>query len=184
MTGYASLMISIHRSFSAQFESDSKVIKPKKNYIVAISYTPRREGLCEAALELIFHDCGRDVDFLVKRTMSGRAKGLTGGPIHDQNGSASAPRFRPTNTWGDDRSSDSSDEEEEFLDSDETGISVLGEDELDFGIVERKRPNGPFATQSASLTIKLADGFPSVTFLNERIKTLDGSDSGYAQSFL
>jgi hypothetical protein len=177
-------MISIHRYFSAQFEGESKVIRLQRRYIVAVSYTPRREGLCEAALELIFHDHRRNVDFVVKRTLSGWAKGLTGGPIHGQNGSASVPRFRPTNNRGDDHSSASSDEEEEFLDSDETGISVPGEDELDFGIVERKRPNGPFATQSASLTIKLADGFPSVTFLNERIKTLDGSDSGYVQGLL
>jgi hypothetical protein len=175
-------VISIHRSFSARLEGDSKLIKPKNRYIVAVSYTPRREGLCEAALELIFHDHGRKVDFVVKRTLSGWAKGLTGGPIHGQNGSASVPRSRPINNWGDDHSSVSSDEEEEYLDSDETGISVSGEDELNFGIVERKRPNGPFATQSASLTIKLEDGFPSVTFLNERIRTLDGSDSGYVQS--
>ena len=175
-------MIFIHRSFSARLEGDSKIIKPKRTYIVVVSYTPRREGLCEAALELIFHDHGHNVDFVVKRTLSGWARGLTGRQIHGQNGSASALRSRPTNNWGDDHSSVSSDDEEEFLDGDETGISVSGEDDLDFGIVERKRPNGPFATLSASLTIKLADSFPSVTFLNERIKTSDGSDSGYVHS--
>jgi hypothetical protein len=145
---------------------------------VAVSYAPRREGLCEATLDLRFHDHRHNVDFVVKRTLSGWAKGRTSGQFHRQNGSASALRSQPINSWGDDHASVSSDEEEEFLDSDETGISVSGEDELDFGIVERKRPSGPFETLSDSLTIKLADGFPNVTFLNERIKTLDGSDSG------
>lgn len=149
---------------------------------MAVSYTPRQEGLCEATVELIFHDHGRNVDFVVNRTISGWAKGRTDGHVRRQNGSESARRSQPVDNWGDDHASVSSDEEEEFLDSHETGISVSDEDGLDFDIVERKRANGPFATASASLTIKLAEGFPSVTFLNERIKTLDGSDSGWVQT--
>ena len=74
------------------------------------------------------------------------------------------------------------------MDSDETGVYVLpqgeGGPDLDFGIVERKRPNGPFSTPSDSITIKLADGFPAVTFLNERIKTLDGSEPGCVQALI
>jgi hypothetical protein len=76
-----------------------------------------------------------------------------------------------------DRSNFSSDDDEEvgeeLLD---TGISVSNE-ELNFGIVERRPPNGPFATSTSSLTIKLADGFTAVNFLEERIRTSDGSDS-------
>ena len=65
---------------------------------------------------------------------------------------------------------------EELLDSDGTGISVSHARGLDFGIVERKRPNGPFATPSSLLTIKHEDGFPAVNFAKERTRTLDGSD--------
>ncbi len=90
------------------------------------------------------------------------------------------------NNWGDDHASVSTDtdEEEEFLDSDDTGVYVSHEEGLDVGIVERKRPNGPFATVSTSITIRLADGFPPVTFLKERIRTLDRSDSGWVQTIL
>jgi len=68
------------------------------------------------------------------------------------------------------------DEEEIFLDSAGTGISISHEDGLDFGIVERKRPNGPFATPSSLLTIELAAGFPSATFVKEKTRILRGGD--------
>lgn len=155
---------------------------------MAVSYTPRQEGLCEAALELIFHDHRRNVDFVITRTLSGWAKRRISEQEHRQNGSARVLRPHPMNDRGDDHASVSTEEEEEFLDSDETGVYVLpvAEDgpDLDFGIVERKRPNGPFATPSVSITIKLVDDFPAVTFLNERIRTLDGSDSGCVQALI
>lgn len=66
--------------------------------------------------------------------------------------------------------------DEEFLDCDGTGISVSHADGLDFGIVERKRPNGPFATPSSLLTIKHEDDFPAVRFIKGRIKATDRSD--------
>jgi hypothetical protein len=66
--------------------------------------------------------------------------------------------------------------DEEFLDCDGTGISVSHTDGLDFGIVERKRPNGPFATPSSLLTIKHEDDFPAVKFVEGRTKAADGSD--------
>ena len=179
----------MHRSFSAQLEGNSKIIKPGKRYIMSVSYAPRREGPCEAALELTFHDHRRNVDFVITRTLSGWAKRRISEQEHRQNGSARVLPSRPTTDWGDDHASVITEEEEEFLDSDETGVYVLpvdkdGIDGLDFGIVERKRPNGPFATPSDPITIKLADGFPPVTFLNERIKTLDGSDPGCVQGLL
>jgi hypothetical protein len=139
---------------------------------------PQREGLCEAALELKFHDHKRKVDFVIKRTLSGWARRPTNGQGRRQIGSARALQSRPINGRRGNRSSVSSDDEEEvgeeLLD---TGISVSDEEGLDFGIVERRRSNGPFATPNSSLTIKLADGFPAVTFLEERIRTSDGSDS-------
>lgn len=168
----------MHRSFSAQLEGSSKVIKPGKRYIVTVSYTPRRDGPCEAALELIFHDHRRKLDFSVRRTLSGWARRRANGQDHNQNGSTRVLRSQPINNRDDDDSGVSTDEEEEYLDSDDTGMYVTDEDGLDMGIVERRRPNGPFATASASIVIRLLDGFPPVTFLNERIKTSDGSDSG------
>jgi hypothetical protein len=66
--------------------------------------------------------------------------------------------------------------DEEFLDCDGTGISVSHADGLDFGIVERKRPNGPFVTPSSLLIIKHEDDFPAVKFIEGRTKTTDGSD--------
>jgi helicase MOV-10 len=68
------------------------------------------------------------------------------------------------------------DEKEEFMDSDGTGISVSHEDGLDFGIVERKRTNGPFATPSRLLIIERAYDYPAVTFVKEKTGTSDGSD--------
>jgi len=62
------------------------------------------------------------------------------------------------------------------MDSDGTGISVSHEDGLDFGIVERKRPNGPFATPSRLLIIEHAYDYPAVTFVKEKTGTSDGSD--------
>ncbi|KAI9452272.1 hypothetical protein F5148DRAFT_514946 [Russula earlei] len=170
-------------SFSARLEGDFTTIKPKERHIVALSFTPRREGLCEATLELTFHNHNRKTDFVVKRTLNGWTKRLTSGQGHQQNGTAPALRPQPIDNLGDDDASDASDEDEELWDSEGTGISVSNEDGLDFAIVERKRPNGPFATPESSLTIKLEDGFPAATFLNERIKTLDGSDSCFVATF-
>jgi hypothetical protein len=122
---------------------------------------PRQEGPCEAALELKFRDNKRKVDFVIKRTLSGWAK-------------------RPTNRqgrWADDHPSVSSDDDEEEGEELLAGISVSNEEGLYVGMVERKRRNGPFATAKSSLTIKLADSFPAVTFLEERIGTSDESDS-------
>jgi hypothetical protein len=132
---------------------------------------PQREGLCEAVLELTFCDHKRKADFVIRRTLSGQAKepavrqGLlqivyapnTGShPIKDR--VDDDPRILV---------------DEESLDCDGTGISVSHADGLDFGIVERKRSNGPFAAPSAALTIKHDDDFPAVRFVEGRTK---GSD--------
>jgi len=118
------------------------------------------------------------MDFVIRRTLSGWAKRPTNELGRQQNGFARASRSRHINRRGVHSSVSTDDEEEgeELLDS---GISVSDEEGLDAGIVERRRPNGPFATATASLTIKLAAGFPAVTFLEERIRTPDGSDPGY-----
>jgi len=145
---------------------------------VTVFFTPWREGRCEAALELKFRDYKHKVDFVIRRTLSGWAKRPTNGQGLQQIGPARALQSRPINGSGGDHSSVSTgDEEEDAEELLDTGISVSGEEGLNVGIVERRRRNGAFATTTSSLTIKLADGFPDVTFLEEKIRTSDGSDS-------
>lgn len=144
---------------------------------------PQEEGRYEATLELKFHDHMRKTNFVIKRTLSGWAKRPTNELGREPNGFVRALRSRPINRQGVHSNVSTDDEEEggEFL---ATGISVSDEEGLYVGIVERRRPNGPFATATASLTIKLAAGFPAVTFLEERIGTSDGSDPGCVQTIL
>jgi len=169
-----SLIFSTHSWFSARFEGDSQWIKYNHQNIVTVRFTPQREGLCEAALELIFRDHKHGADFVIKRTLSGRAKQ----PVSRQE--LLLLEYTPNTTSQpiNDRVDDDSRilVDEEFLDCGGTGISVSHADGLDFGIVERKRPNGPFATPSSLLTIKHEDDFPLVKFIEGRTKATDGSD--------
>ncbi|KAI0253344.1 hypothetical protein BJV78DRAFT_1193695 [Lactifluus subvellereus] len=160
-------------SFSAQLEGGPKRIKHKRNCTVTVSFTPQREGFCEAVLELKFVDAKHNVDFVIERTLRGVAKQPTGDRRHHQ-------ESLPTNHRAHDNPGFSSGEGEELLDSDDTGISVSGEnDGLDFGIVERMSLDGPFATPTFSLTIKNAEGFPAVTLVEERVTTLYGRDFSF-----
>ena len=160
--GRPSLILLVHSIFSAQFEGESNKITPKGRHILNISFMPRQEGLSGAALELKFHDHKRKMDFVIMRTLSGWAK----------------------NGWGGDRSNVSMDvEDEEGEELSDTGISVSDEEGLNVGIVERRRPDGLFATATSLLSIKLADSFPAVTFLEEKISKLDRSDSAYVKTF-
>ena len=157
----------MHSWFSARLEGDLKWIEHNRQRIVTIRFAPRREGFCEATLELTFCDDNRKADFVIKRTLLGQAKQRIGGQRHwhRENVSAHIPGTRPTNVWVDSDAGVFVDEEDELLDSDGTGISVSHEDGLDFPVVERKRRNGPFKTPSSVLTIGLADGFPAVAFV-------------------
>jgi hypothetical protein len=141
---------------------------------VAVCFMPQREGpcQCQAVLELTFCDHKRKADFIIKRTLSGQAKepafpsrqGLL--QIEHAPNTASQPM--------DDRVDDDAKIlVDESFDCSGIGISVSHADGLDFGIVERKRPNGPFATPSYLLTIKQEDDFPAVRFVDGRTK---GSD--------
>jgi hypothetical protein len=65
---------------------------------------------------------------------------------------------------GDHSSVSTDDEEEEEEELSDTGISVSDEEGLNVGIVERRRPNGPFATATFSLSIKVDRGFPGCDF--------------------
>lgn len=138
---------------------------------------PRQEGRCEAVLELKFRDHKRKKDFLIRRTLRGWAKRPANEQGRQRTGFAGTLRSQPPNRQGV-HSSVSTDDEEEGEEFSDTGIFVSNEEGLDVGIVERRRPNGPFSTATASFTIGLAAGFPAVTFLEERIRTSDGSDPG------
>ena len=166
----------IHSSFSARLEGDSKVVKPNQCRLINVSFTPRQRGVYEAVLELTFYDHERSAEFVVKRILTGLAIQSSGGKGHHQNESARNPGSQSINDCADDHTKVPAYDDGELLDSDGTGITVSHAHGLDFGIVERKRPNGPFATPSSVLTIKHADGFPAVTFVKERTRTLDGSD--------
>jgi hypothetical protein len=159
--------------FSAQIEGDSKWIKQNRPRIINVWFAPRNEGFYVATLELTFCDNRQKADFVIKRTLRGWAKqstGVQGRQIESAGNSGS----QSTNDFTDEHAAVSVDEEE-LLDSDGTGISVSHGDALDFGIVERKRANGPFATPSSLLTVELADGFPAVILVKEKISTLDGT---------
>jgi hypothetical protein len=167
----------IRRSFSAQLVGDSTIIKPKEWRVVAVSFTPRQGGLCEAVLDLTFHDHKRKADFVIKRTLTGWANRPPGARGHHQKKSTPNPGCQSINDGVNDHHTEILvDEEEDFLDSDGTGISVSHEGGLYFGIVERKRSNGPFATPSSLLAIELAAGFPGVTFMKKKTRMLNGSD--------
>ena len=133
-------------------------IKPNRQRTVTVSFTPLRDGLYNAVLELAFYDRKREAEFVIERTLRGVARSLL------------------SNNWADDNEDLSSEEGEVFPDSDGTGISVGDEDGLDIGLVERKQPDGPFDTLTSSLNIRNAEGFPSVIFLKARIKTIDESE--------
>lgn len=169
-----SLIYSTYSWFSTRFEGDSQWIKYDHQNTVTVRFTPQREGLCEAVLELIFCDHKHEVDFVIKRSLSGRAKQPASrqGPLILEYAPNTASQ--PINDRVDDGPRILVDEE--FLDCDGTGISVSHADGLDFGIIERKRPNGPFAIPSSLLTIKHEDDFPAVKFIKGRTKATDGSD--------
>ena len=158
------------------------IIKPKEMRRVSVSFTPRQGGPYEAVLQLTFHDHKRKADFVVERALTGWAERALGRQGHYPDEPALNAGSLPINDEDNDHGGLSVDEEEEYLESDGTGISVSHEDGLDFGMIERKGPNGPFATPSSLLTIELAAGFPSVTFVKEKTRTLDGSDSEYVIS--
>ncbi|KAH9959445.1 hypothetical protein BC827DRAFT_504626 [Russula dissimulans] len=153
--------------------------------IVTVCFTPQQEGFYEATLELTLCNHRHKADFVIKRTLSGRAEHCTDG---DDDGQQQTERALSSSSQSiNDRTDDHATtftDNEEYLDSDGTGISVSHEDGLlDFGIVELKRPKGLFATPSASLTIQLADGFPAVTLIEERFRSSDGSNLDFVAIF-
>ena len=158
------------------------LIKFNQPNTVTVCFTPHREGLYEAVLELDFCDHKHKADFTIKRTLSGRTTQVVLGQAkqsareqgHLQIEYKPNTCSQPANDQVD--NGIPAEELEELSDNDDTGISVSNADGLDFGIVERLRRNGPFATSSSFLSIKNKDNFPAVVFIRGRIKTSDGSD--------
>ena len=173
LAGGGPTLISLIHRFSARLEGDSKWIKHNRQRKIIVCFAPQQAGLHEAILELTLCDQSCGVDFVVKRSLVGRAAQRTSGQGDKRTVSTHKTDSQPIN---DDYTRVPAYEEVGLLDSDGTGISVSHAHGLDFGIVERKRPNGPFATPSSVLTIKHSDGFPAVTFAKEHTRTLDGSD--------
>jgi len=170
-----SLSFLIHR-FSARLEGDYKWSKNNPQRKVIVCFMPQREGACEAILEVILFDHTSQEDIVVKRTLRGLATQSTRVQEREKNESSHSTGSEPINGQVDGHTLVPAFKEEELLDSDGTGISVSHARGLDLGIVERKRLYGPFPSPSAFLTIKHADGFPAVTFVKEKTRTLDGSD--------
>jgi hypothetical protein len=169
-----SLIFSTNSWFFARLEGDSQWIKYNHQNTVTVRFKPQREGLCEAVLELIFCDHKHNADFVVKRKLIGRAKQPAGVQRLLRLEYTPNTARQPINDRVDADSRIPVDEK--FLDCDGTGISVSHANGLDFGIVERKRTNGPFATPSSVLTIKHEGDFPPVKFIKGRTKAIDGSD--------
>ena len=151
-----------------RLEGDSKRIKQKCERKVAVCFMPQREGRCEVVLELTFCDHKRKADFVIRRTLSGQAKKPALRQELPQIEYAPNTASQPINNRVDDDPRIFVDEES--LDCDGTGISVSHADGLDFGIVERKDPNGPFATPSAILNIKHENDFTTAIFVERRTK--------------
>ena len=180
-TELAHLSVSCNR-FSAQLEGDSRWIKVEQHRRLTVSFTPQREGLYEAILELTFFDHSRQVNFEVKRMLSGSTTRAVSKQDAEKNKSTNSTVSQPINGYLDGLNRLPAFKEEDLMDSDGTGLSVSHARGLDFGIVERKRPDGPFPTPSSLLIIKHADGFPAVTFVKEKTRTLDGSDPEWVMS--
>ena len=123
------------------------------------------------SLQIIISDSTRpsDEEFVVLRELRGQAT-LPGRQV------VSAHLREPflISNRIDDRSTE---EDDIFLDSEGTGISVLENNEVDFGIIGRNGLDGPFDASSSSITINHARGFPPVTFVGARTRSQDGSDS-------
>lgn len=57
-----------------RLEGNSKWIEHDRQRIVTLCFAPQREGCFEATLELTLCDHTRKADFVIKRTLIGRAK--------------------------------------------------------------------------------------------------------------
>jgi hypothetical protein len=125
------------------------------------------------SLQIIFSDKTRPSDkkLFMLRELRGRAT-FTDSYVSSAYPRTPFPRGIRVEDWA-----TLSTEEEVLLDGDDTGISVSGDHVLDFGIVGRTRLNGPFETSLSSVTIDHAKRFPTVTFVEARIRSRDGRDS-------
>jgi hypothetical protein len=139
-----------------------------------VSFQPPHPGTFRTSLQIIFSHNTRSSDkqFSFLRELRGRAT-FTGSHVGSSYPEIPLPGSDRVDGWA----APSTEEEEEFLDSKDIGISVLGDHVVDFGIVGRNALNGPFDTSLSSITINRATGSSTVTFDEAKIRSRDGSDS-------
>jgi hypothetical protein len=125
------------------------------------------------SLRITFSDDTRPSgkEFTVSRELRGRAT------LPSRRLSSARPQkaFTMSNRMND-HADLSTEEEDPFLDSQGTGISVSDEDGVEFGIVKRDGLTGSFNTSLSSISINLAKDSPAVTFVEARIESREGGD--------
>lgn len=152
------------------------VVRRNRPRRILVSFRPPYVGTFFVSLRITFkyiNNIGSGVEnFTLSRELRGRAT-LPSGHV----GRAQPREPVPRSDQVDDHEALSQEEEDVLLDSQDTGISVSNEDGLDIGPIKRNGLNGPFETSLSSVTINHANGFPPVTFVDAKIRSLDGSDS-------
>ncbi|KAH9041514.1 hypothetical protein EDB83DRAFT_1627723 [Lactarius deliciosus] len=165
--------------FTLSWSGETSAVRRKKPRRVLVSFQAPYAGTFRMSLQIVFSDNTKpsSKEFVILRELRGRAT-LLGRHV-----GGACPRMSfPRSSLVDYDAAISTEEEDasldsESLDSQDTGVSVSDEDEVDFGIVGRNGLNGPFDTSSSSATINDAEGFPDVTFVEGRIRSWDDSGS-------
>ncbi|KAH8992655.1 P-loop containing nucleoside triphosphate hydrolase protein [Lactarius akahatsu] len=143
---------------------------------IFVSFQAPDAGTFRACLQITFAQPGSK-KFVVLRELCGHA--TLGSHVGDAPPSEPFPRRNLV----DDHAVLSTEEVDVLPDNQGTGISISDDDGVDFGIVEREDINGPFAARPSSVTINHAKDLPVVTFVEARIRSLDGSDSSFRATF-
>ena len=149
------------------------MVRQKKPRRILVSFQAPHAGTFRMSLEIVFSDNTRpsSKEFVMLREL--RARATPGRHVGSAHLRGSPPGSNPV----DDHAALYTEEEEEFPDNQGTGISVSDEDGVDLGVVGRNGLDGPFNTSSSSVAINHAEGFPTATFIEARIRSWDGSGS-------
>ncbi|KAH9035955.1 hypothetical protein EDB84DRAFT_1201760 [Lactarius hengduanensis] len=145
---------------------------------IFVSFQAPDAGTFRACLQITLNDNAQPGSrkFVVLRELCGHAT------LGSHVGAHPSEPF-PRSNLVDDHAVLSTEEVDVLPDSQGTGISVSNDDGVDFGIVEREDLNGPFAAQPSSVIINHAKDLPVVTFVEARIRSLDGSNSSFRATF-
>ncbi|KAH9035958.1 hypothetical protein EDB84DRAFT_1201911 [Lactarius hengduanensis] len=164
--------------FTVSWSGETSAVRQKKPRRVLVSFHAPYPGTFRMSLQIVFSDNTRpsSKEFVILRELRGRA-------TQGRHVGGARPRMSfPRRSLVDDDAAVSTEDEDasldsESLDSQDIGVSVSDEDEVDFGVVGRNGLNGRFDTSSSSVTVNHAEGFPDVTFVEGRIRSWDGRDS-------